>query len=65
MKSTQQPILEDEKQTLQLEMGLNYRQAVGKFIFVLITCCPKTSFPLIKLSQYSVNPAQEHYEALK
>ena len=32
---------------------------------MMVTCCPDISFPLIKLSQYSSNPAEEHYEALK
>ena len=50
---------------LQLEMGLNYRQAIGELIYVMITCRPDISFPLIKLSQYSKNPAREHYEAVK
>ena len=31
----------------------------------MVTCRPDISFPLIKLSQYSINPAQEHYEAVK
>ena len=31
----------------------------------MITCPPDISFPLIKLSQYSVNPAYEHYEVIK
>ena len=65
MESAQPPILKDDKQTLQLEMGLNYRQAVGELIFIMITCRPDISFPLIKLSQYSANPACEHYEAIK
>ena len=65
MESAQPPILEDDKQKLQLEMGLNYRQAVGELIFIMITCRPDISFPLIKLSQYSVNLAYEHYDAIK
>ena len=31
----------------------------------MVTCRPDISFPLIKLSQYSTNPAREHYEAIK
>ena len=65
MKSAQPPILAQDIQTLQIEMGLNYRQAIGELIFLMITCRPDISFPLIKLSQYSSNPAKEHYQALK
>jgi dUTP pyrophosphatase len=50
---------------LQKEMQLNYRQAIGELIYALVTCRPDISFPLIKLSQYSTNPAREHYEAIK
>ena len=63
MESAQPPVLEQDKQSLQIEMGLNYRQDIGELIFLMITCRPDISFPLIKLSQYSVNPAKEHYEA--
>ena len=31
----------------------------------MITCQPDVSDPLIKLSQYSINPAEEDYEAVK
>ena len=54
-----------EIRQLQLEMGLNYRQAIGELIFLMITCRPDISFPLIKLSQYSTEPAMEHYTAVK
>ena len=50
---------------LQLDMGFNYRQEVGELIFLMVTCRPDISFPLIKLSQYSTNPAEEHYLAIK
>ena len=54
-----------EIRQLQLEMGFNYRQAIGELIFLMITCRPDISFPLIKLSQYSTAPAMEHYTAVK
>ena len=54
-----------EQTDLQSNMGFNYRQAIGELIFLMITCRPDISFPLIKLSQYSNNPAMEHYEAVK
>ena len=31
----------------------------------MVTCRPDISFPLIKLSQYSTTPAEEHYLAIK
>ena len=31
----------------------------------MVTCRPDISFPLIKLSQYSANPALEHFKAVK
>ncbi len=67
METAQPPILAQDIESLQIEMGLNYRQAIGELIFLMITCRPDISFPLIKLSQcqYSSNPAKEHYEALR
>ena len=46
-------------------MKINYRQCIGELIYAMDTCRPDISFPLIKLSQYSINPAKEHYEAVK
>ena len=53
------------KLSLQREMKMNYRQAVGELIYAMVTCRPDISFPLIKLSQYSTNPAREHYQAIQ
>ena len=54
-----------EREELQREMGFKYRQAVGELIYAMITTRPDISFPLVKLSQYSCNPAREHYKAIK
>ena len=59
------PPTELEQNQLQTKMGLNYRQGIGELIYMMVTCRPDISFPLIKLSQYSSNPAEEHYVALK
>ena len=59
------PNNEKDTRLLQLEMGFNYRQAIGELIFLMITCRPDISYPLIKLSQYSNSPAKEHYECVK
>ena len=58
------PSTDEERRTLQIDMNFNYRQAVGELIFAMVTCRPDISFPLIKLSQYSANPARIHYEAI-
>ncbi len=65
LESAKSPSSETEQIKLQREMGFNYRQAIGELIYAMITCRPDISYPLIKLSQYSVNPAKEHYEAVK
>ena len=31
----------------------------------MVTCRPDISYPVVKLSQYSITPAREHYEAAK
>ena len=58
------PSTPEEQRQLQLKKRFNYRQAVGELIFAMVTCRPDISFPLIKLSQYSQNPAAEHYDAI-
>jgi hypothetical protein len=46
-------------------LKFNYCQAIGKLIYAMVTCQPDISFPLIKLSQYSINPTKEHYKAVQ
>jgi hypothetical protein len=47
-------------------MNFSYRQAIGELIFALTVVRLDISFPVItKLSQYSANPAKEHYQAVK
>ena len=64
LETSDPPITEEDKVTLQVKMKFNYRQAIGELIFAMVTCRPDISFPLIKLSQYSSNPSQIHYEAV-
>jgi dUTP pyrophosphatase len=59
------PESEKEKLDIQHRMGFNYRQAIGELIYAMVTCRPDISYPLIKLSQYSSNPAEAHYMAVK
>ena len=65
MEKAVPPITTKDINQLQSNMGFNYRQAIGELIFLMVTCRPDISYPLIKLSQYSNKPAQEHYEAVK
>ena len=65
LEQAQPPTDPKEIRQLQLNMDMNYRQAIGELIYIMITCRPDISFPLIKLSQYSTNPAEEHYQAVK
>jgi deoxyuridine 5'-triphosphate nucleotidohydrolase len=64
LETAELPTNEEEQRQLQIKMRFNYRQAIGELIFAMVTCRPDLSFPLIKLSQYSANPAQVHYEAV-
>jgi hypothetical protein len=50
---------------LETEYRFGYRQAIGELIYVLATCRPDISYPVIKLSQYSTRPNRIHFEALK
>ena len=53
-----------EAKALQNEY-FNYQQANGEAIYAMVTCRPDTSYAIIKLSQYSMNPAAIHYQALR
>ena len=65
LESAIPPSDKTSQRKLQADMGFNYRQAIGELIFLMVTCRPDISFPLIKLSQYSTNPAEEHYLAVR
>ena len=59
------PALADDKIKLQLRMGFNYRQAIGELLYAMVTCRPDISYACIKMSQYSKDPAEEHYKAVR
>ena len=59
------PTNEADKTNLEQEMGFNYRNALGKALFAMITCRPDISFPIIILRKFASNPSQYHYQALK
>ena len=46
-------------------MGFNYRQAIGELIYAYTICRIDIAVPVITLSQFSQQPAQVHYEAVK
>jgi Reverse transcriptase (RNA-dependent DNA polymerase) len=54
-----------EQRTLEREMNFNYRQAIGELIFAMTVCRIDISQAVIKLSQYSSQPAKVHYQAVK
>lgn len=59
------PETKEQQIALQHEMKMNYRQGIGELLYAMITCRPDISYPVIKLSQYSNNPAKEHYQAIQ
>jgi len=65
IENTKGPTDEDEKVALELKMKFNYRQALGEVLYAMVTCRPDISIAVTKLSQYSQNPAEVHYVALK
>ena len=54
----------DKAKALQ-ETHFNYRRAIGKAIYAMVTCQPDISYAVIKLVQYSTNPAAVHYQAVQ
>ena len=54
-----------EEATALKNEHFNYRQAIGEAIYAMVTCRPDISYAVIKLSQYSINPAAIHYKALR
>ncbi len=65
MEAATAPPEAKEQIKLQHEMGIHYRQVIGELLYAMVTCRPDISFPVVKLSQYSIKPAKEHYEAAK
>lgn len=54
-----------EQRELEKQMGFNYRQVIGEAIFAMTLCRVDIAPAIIKLSQYSTNPAKCHYQAAK
>ena len=65
LENAKGPENDKEKQKLEIEMNFNYRQALGEVLYAMVTCRPDISIAVTKLSQYSQNPSEIHYVALK
>jgi hypothetical protein len=64
LESATLPSTPEEQQQLQDE-NFNYRQAIGEAIYAMTIARPDIAFAVIKLSQYSANPAKIHYQAVR
>jgi hypothetical protein len=54
------------EECLQLHNNhFNYRQAIGEAIYSMTVARPDITYAIIKLSQYSNNPAKIHYQAVR
>jgi hypothetical protein len=58
------PATPEEQQQLHKE-NFNYRQAIGEAIYAMTVARPDIAYAVIKLSQYSANPAKIHYQAVR
>ena len=65
LENAEGPSNEKERKLLEKKMGFKYRTALGEALYTMVTCRPDISLPIMKLSQYSMNPAEAHYIALK
>lgn len=59
------PDTEQDKLTLEKNMGIKYHQSMGEVLSPMIKCRPNISAHAILLSQYMSNPGEPHYIALK
>jgi hypothetical protein len=58
------PSTMEEQQQLHNE-NFNYCQAIGEAIYAMTVAHPDITYAVIKLSQYSANPAKNHYQAVR
>jgi len=65
LENAKGPDTDRDRLTLEVKMKFNYRQALGEILYAMVTCRPDLSISVTKLSQYSQNPAEVHYVALK
>ena len=55
----------DEQQVLAIKIKFSYRQAISELLFAAITCHLYILYHVIKLSQFSNQPAETHFSAIK
>ena len=65
LENSKGPENDKDRAMLEQKMKFNYRQALGEILYAMVTCRPDISISITKLSQYSQNPSEEHYIALK
>jgi hypothetical protein len=65
LELTEGPSDPADQRALEQQMGFNYRQVIGEAIFAMTLCRLDIAPAIIKLSQYSSNPAKCHYQAAK
>ena len=53
-----------ETKKMEKKYGFTYRGAIGELLYLMLTCRPDLSFPIIKLSQYSTRPGEIHFAAV-
>jgi hypothetical protein len=58
------PSAPKESRTLH-DKNFNYQQAIGEGIYAMTVARPDIAYAVIKLSQYSHNPAKIHYQAVR
>jgi hypothetical protein len=58
------PTTPEERALLHAD-HFNYRQAIGEAIYAMTVARPDIAYAVIKLSQYSHNPAKIHYQAVR
>ena len=59
------PQTPEEQQHVQAQAGFSYRTTIGELIYALVIARPDISLATTKLSQYTTNPALDHYHAVK
>jgi hypothetical protein len=57
----------DEKiqEKLKKQYGFGYRNGIGELIYAMVTCRPDISTTVVRCSQRSACPAEQHYNAVR
>ena len=61
---TSEPISNDELTSNGGGVEFGYKQDIGGLIYHMVTCRPDTSYPIIKLRQYSTKQSRIHVETV-